>query len=163
MTPEGTREAPRFRPAARAVMVDPRGRVLLIHHMTPEGFAWWATPGGGIDPGETPEQAARREVIEETGLTEFELGPWIWSRVVDYPFRGVWHRQPERFYLVRVPEFKVETDWSALPDTDLLLEHRWWSAAEIRASVERFAPRSLADLLDRLNAEGPPRKPIEVE
>lgn len=151
------------RPAARAVMVDPRRRVLLIYHLTPDGYGWWATPGGGIDPGETPEETARREVVEETGLTDFELGPWIWSRVVDYPFRGVWYRQPERFYLVRVPEFRVETDWSALPDADLLLEHRWWSSGEIRASNERFAPRSLADLLDRLNAEGPPPEPIEVD
>ncbi len=161
MTP-GTRESPRLRPAARGVLVEPGGRVLLIHHRTAEGYAWWATPGGGIDAGESPEEAARREVFEETGLVEFELGPWIWSRVVDYPFNGAWYRQPERYYLVRVPEFAVSLTADPSPSAGLLLDHHWWSVAEIRASDERFAPRTLGDLLEQLLLEGPPAAPVDV-
>jgi ADP-ribose pyrophosphatase YjhB (NUDIX family) len=156
-------ESPRLRPAARAVIVEPGGRVLLIHHVMEDGYAWWATPGGGIDPGETPEAAARREVVEETGLTEFELGPCLWLREVVYPFRGTWYRQPERFYLVRVPEFAVTLTADPSPSASLLREHRWWAVEEIRAAEARFAPRTLADLLERLLREGPRAAPFEVD
>lgn len=44
----------------------------------------WAFPGGRIDAGETPEEAARREVSEEVGLTDLEL----LGRLDDYPTRS---------------------------------------------------------------------------
>ena len=52
-------------------LVDPAGRILMQHrdanaHVSPNQ---WAMPGGKIEDGETPEEAARREVLEETGIT----------------------------------------------------------------------------------------------
>lgn len=55
-----------MRVAAYAVITDDHGRVLLAHWN--EGrHAAWTLPGGGLEPGEDPERAARREVREETG------------------------------------------------------------------------------------------------
>jgi 8-oxo-dGTP pyrophosphatase MutT (NUDIX family) len=51
-------------------VVGRRGIVLLHHHK----FAMWMQPGGHIDPGETPWEAAPREVTEETGLQVGFLG-----------------------------------------------------------------------------------------
>jgi 8-oxo-dGTP diphosphatase len=51
-----------------AVIVD-GGRLLLIRRSAPEGDLVWALPGGTVEAGETPEQAAVRETLEETGLT----------------------------------------------------------------------------------------------
>lgn len=51
-------------PSVAAVIHDSRGRLLLQHKAGGEG---WSPPAGGIDPGESPREALRREVREETG------------------------------------------------------------------------------------------------
>jgi 8-oxo-dGTP diphosphatase len=63
-------DAPRIR--AAAAILDDRGRVLLVRHRK-GGAEYHLLPGGGVDPGETLEQAARREVLEETGY-KVEVG-----------------------------------------------------------------------------------------
>ncbi|WP_046112545.1 NUDIX domain-containing protein [Aquincola tertiaricarbonis] len=47
------------------IVSDEQGQVLLAHAT---GSRWWDLPKGGAEPGETPRQAAVREVLEETGL-----------------------------------------------------------------------------------------------
>ena len=54
-----------MREGADALILDPAGRVLLVRRADDRR---WAMPGGWVDPGETPAQAAVREVFEETGL-----------------------------------------------------------------------------------------------
>lgn len=55
-------------PCAGAVVRDESGRVLLVRRGHAPSQGLWSVPGGRIEPGETPEQAAAREVREETGL-----------------------------------------------------------------------------------------------
>ena len=59
------------RRVAVVFLVDPRGRVLMQHRDANANVSpnQWGLPGGKIEPGETPDEAARREVLEETGLT----------------------------------------------------------------------------------------------
>jgi ADP-ribose pyrophosphatase YjhB (NUDIX family) len=63
----------RLRQAARAAALDPDDRVLLVRFEFPDA-AFWGTPGGGVDEGESEEQAIGRELAEETGLTGIESG-----------------------------------------------------------------------------------------
>jgi len=52
-------------PGVAAVIRDPQGRILLQEKSSGEG---WSLPAGAIEPGESPEEAIRREVLEETGI-----------------------------------------------------------------------------------------------
>ncbi len=151
------------REAARAVILDQDQRILLIHFVDERrGASWWATPGGGLQPGETREMAALREVAEETGQTDLPLGPCIWTRRDEFESAGRFINQTEWFFLLRVPSFDVRTDGLEALEKTFIREYRWWSLDEIRRSTEEFAPRDLADRLHDLVIQGPPASPVEV-
>lgn len=151
------------REAARAVILDPDQRLLLIHFVDEQrGASWWATPGGGLRPGETPEMAVLREVAEETGRTDLPLGPCIWSRRHEFESAGRHIDQTEWFFLLHAVAFDIRTDGLEALEKSFIREYRWWSLDEIRQSTEEFAPRDLAARLDNLITGGPPAHPVEV-
>ena len=69
MSPAADDEKPAVRvECAGAVVRDEAGRLLLVRRGREPGAGLWSLPGGRIEPGETPAEAATREVFEETGL-----------------------------------------------------------------------------------------------
>ncbi len=69
---------------AVGVLRTPDGRVLLAERKAGKDAAgFWELPGGQVDPGETPAQAAARELLEEVGVHAEELAPW---RVYEHDF-----------------------------------------------------------------------------
>ena len=51
-----------------AVVLDDTGRLLVVRRSNPPSAGLWSVPGGRIEPDESPHDAVRREVLEETGL-----------------------------------------------------------------------------------------------
>lgn len=154
------------RRAARVVLLDPADRVLLLRCRSgrDDGSFFWITPGGGLDAGETHEQAALRELHEEVGLSSVRLGPHIWTRRHTFPWLQRIYCQHEQFYLCRLTSsITVHHHHQSAEERRYLTGHRWWSVDQILASNgESFAPRRLGLLLSRLLEEGPPATAIDL-
>jgi ADP-ribose pyrophosphatase YjhB (NUDIX family) len=153
----------RIRPAARAVVIDPDDRVLLVRFEFSGAETVWATVGGGLEAGESHEEAIRRELDEEAGLDRVELGPEIWTRTHVFELGIRWDGQAERYFLVRAQRFepRPRLSWAEL-NAEGMAEIRWWTVDEIDASGERFAPRRLGSLLRELLQDGPLPEPVDV-
>jgi 8-oxo-dGTP pyrophosphatase MutT (NUDIX family) len=148
-------------------VVDARERVLLLRGGDPQrpGPAVWHTPGGGIDPGEQPQDAARRELVEEIGLVvsrASELGAVVWTRRFEFLFDGVRYDQDEVFYLLRVDHHKVDDSRHTPLERRYLSGHRWFSVADLATFDELVAPPDLGTQLAVLLREGVPDVPVEV-
>lgn len=154
---------PVIRNAARVVVIDDADRLLLARFENAErGTAWWAAPGGALKAGETHEQAAIRELEEETGLDDPGLGPQIWTREHVFELGGVWYRQRERYFVIRVKQFEATFGRLDEGEADYLKALRWWSLDELETSRERLVPANLASLARALIECGPPEAPFEV-
>jgi 8-oxo-dGTP diphosphatase len=154
---------PRLRVATRALVLDEADRVLLVRFDFGDRLVW-AAPGGGIDEGETDEQTIRRELLEETGLDDFDLGPLVWTRTHHVPLGdGRWDGQTERYYLVRTPCFEPapQLSWDELR-AENMTAIRWWTLDELETAGTQFAPRRLPLLTRSLVRDGPPPAPLDA-
>jgi double-stranded uracil-DNA glycosylase len=152
---------PEERDAVRAIVVDAADRVLLLRFENPVTHdVWWATPGGGLEPGESDDAGLRRELLEEIGLPLAGTGPVVWRREHVFPWDRRLLRQTERYHLVRVHRH------DAAPTIDLTAEgvhgHRWWTLDELEQTGERLAPPALGTSLRALLRDGPPAEPLDV-
>ncbi|MBG0815753.1 NUDIX hydrolase [Planomonospora sp. ID82291] len=140
------------RPAARVVCVDGSGRVLLMHWRDAvSGQALWEPPGGGIDPGETPLEAARRELAEETGLPgEAVLDRWLPVHR-DFTWLGVRYVKTERFYLARFGRTpQVRPDRLTAEEDGAYLGSGWFLTEELAGLPDVVDPPGLPEIVSRL-------------
>jgi 8-oxo-dGTP pyrophosphatase MutT (NUDIX family) len=148
---------------ARVVLLDPADRVLLFRlENRRSGNTWWATPGGGVEPGEKSLDAARRELKEETGVEVQEMFGPIW--IDDHWFRTPQEliHQQDRYFHARVESPQVDVSGLDQFESDLMVEHRWWSLDDLDETTEKVYPAALAGHLRELLREGPPEKPLQL-
>jgi 8-oxo-dGTP pyrophosphatase MutT (NUDIX family) len=157
-----------LRKVARLILLDPLDRILLLHGHEPDDPSddWWFTPGGGVEGAETLEEAALRELAEETGITDAELGQVLWRRRCSFPFAGRRWDQDEWYFLAR-----TAVAHQPLPGAAGLTElerrtvagARWWTCGELTRTHETVYPTRLAELLRTLLDEGPPAQTVVLE
>ena len=133
-------------PAVGAVVFDDQGRILLIRRGRGAYAGRWAVPGGRQRMGETMQEAARREVAEETGL-DVEVGPPIWvGDIIDPTDPPRWH-----YAVVDFLARPIAGDLSAADDAD---DVRWVSLDDI---ADYDLTPTMYDLIDVLVSKRPGR------
>lgn len=149
--------AAKMRHAVRAIILDESDAVLLCRFSIPHpavplnASVLWAAPGGGVEPGELPLEALRRELHEETGFVLEASPAHVWHQVIlglaaDEGYDGI----VNDYYLVRAARFDAR---GALSDAEIAAENisgwRWWTVDEIAGYTgpDLFSPRDLATLL----------------
>ncbi len=120
------------RNGVRIAVVDDDRRILLLRTEDPADpdALRWELPGGGVDPYEDLRDAAKRELLQETGIEVEEVG--IRVGVVQSELRQ------ETVFVVHLEE--------GAPEPELERRHRWWPADEALPRV-RVHPPHLARLL----------------
>jgi 8-oxo-dGTP pyrophosphatase MutT (NUDIX family) len=124
---------------------------------------WWGPVGGGVESGETFEEAGIRELWEETGLRVSQLGPWIWTyeRTLRFPDETVLFHI--RYFVVEVPASKVDITNLLEHERAIYRAHRWWTVEALEESDESFLPPGLPDLLRPIVAGTLPPQPIIIQ
>ncbi|GAA0963263.1 hypothetical protein GCM10009554_82320 [Kribbella koreensis] len=158
--------APTLRPAARAVVLDPEDRILLLRFEFADGHAVWAPPGGGVEAEESLPQALARELAEEIGIEPPADAPHLWHQVTVADghaagFDGV----TNDYFLVRTDAFDPAGSMSVEElQAENVHGHRWWTFEEIQShrGPEYLSPRTLPVLLSRLRDDGPPAEPVFI-
>jgi 8-oxo-dGTP pyrophosphatase MutT (NUDIX family) len=142
----------RRRPSARLLILDPQDRLLLFRYVFREGALagedYWGTPGGALEDGETFEQAAIRELREETGITVARVDPHIAERefVLRIP-SGEDVMAQERYFVIQVGEVGLSRSGLLPDEVGIIAEHKWWTREEIEKKEVQIWPEDLLAML----------------
>jgi 8-oxo-dGTP diphosphatase len=158
-----------LRPAARGIILDQDDRILLCRFEFGRGdrqYVVWATPGGGVEPGESLLTALSRELQEEVGLAVDGDLPHVWHQeIVREGYSEGYDGVINDYFLIRTTAFSPR---GSLTAEQLAAENvtglRWWALAEMAGypGPDLFAPRDLATRLAALLSDGVPASPLEL-
>ncbi|CAN5169217.1 hypothetical protein BH09PSE6_BH09PSE6_20110 [soil metagenome] len=142
----------RRRAAARMLVLDPGGKLLLFRFMHVRGALagqdFWATPGGGVEVGETHTEAAIRELRQETGIHAERLDAPVahCETVLQLP-DGESVIADEHYFVVRAQDRALTRDQWSVREAEVMVAQHWWTAAELESTTDTVWPANLPAML----------------
>ena len=144
----GAVSARRIRRAARILLMDEAGRLLLIRFVPQDRRPFWCGVGGECDPGEDFAAAAVRELFEETGLRVESCGPEVARRADDFiTLEGEPVTSDERFFRMQTQCFTPDTAGHSATERAMIKEFRWFTREELAQWREPVFPGDLINML----------------
>lgn len=138
----------RTRQSSRLIILSPEKNVLLFNFSHKNdalsGMSYWATPGGGLEHNESFEQAALRELQEETGLKRDSVGAVVASRT--FPMQlpdGETVLAEESFFIIHAEKRDIDDSGWSENEKRVIKKHHWWTLEELKDTHETIFPRDL--------------------
>ncbi len=152
------------RSASRVLCFNGEGQLLLIRASDPADRAkpsWWELPGGGIEPGESPQDAIVRELREEAGVIDATIGRCVWTQHAQFTFAGWEFDQHERIYLATSSGAIAGTLRLEAFETLAFEGIKWWNVDELLTSNEPTVPPRLVEFLPAA-ISGDGSEPVDI-
>jgi 8-oxo-dGTP pyrophosphatase MutT (NUDIX family) len=146
----------RARRTARVMVFDPAVRVLLIRCvvMRADGeFVFWLTPGGEIEAGESPLEAARRELAEELGLSVDVHGP-VYEEDTQFEHQGEMRDNRDFVFVARCGADQPVLRGVTADEIAIMKEIRWWTAENVEIAIAAGVNIFPVDLAERMRQYG---------
>lgn len=139
---------PRRRLASRVLLISDSRRLLLFKIRFDSGAlagaSYWATPGGKLRDNESFEDAAIREVYEETGIEVQSVGNCVARKEFSWLMpNGEQVTAVEHYYVVHVRDEQCSSMGWSDREHEAVCEVRWWSASELATCREKIFPEDL--------------------
>ncbi|WP_338883109.1 NUDIX domain-containing protein [Xenorhabdus sp. TH1] len=138
--------------SARLLIVNPSRQVLLFRFVHTNdalaGKSYWATPGGGVEHGESFEQAAVRELKEETGILRDDVGQYVAQRTFEMKLpSGEIVLAKERFFIVLSDEDEINTSGWTDNEKSVIRRYHWWGLKELIQTQEIIYPSDITKII----------------
>jgi 8-oxo-dGTP pyrophosphatase MutT (NUDIX family) len=126
---------------------------------------FWFCPGGQMHPEESFEQAALREIYEETGMVQadLQLGPIVWFGEFDMVLNGILTHLKQTFLVAKTQDRQVVLNEPDHWEKTFVGKFDWFSLERIKNSKEVIFPVVMPDYLPDIISGNYPKQPLEID
>ncbi|MBV7259520.1 NUDIX hydrolase [Erythrobacter crassostreae] len=138
----------RLRRSARVIVLDPLKRALMFRFDVPDRPPFWVTAGGECETGESFEDAARRELMEETGI-DADTGQQVARTTPEFiTVEGEPVQADERYFIVHADSAEIDTAGQTELEQKVMTQHRWFTLDELANWHEAVFPETLGKIIE---------------